>query len=239
MTAIDANAWNTYADSKPQRRPSNAAGELTWFNWTQYPDHGPGVELLGLRPGDRALDLGCGSGGNAAHLASLGVGIVGVDVSTRQLAKARERWPDTAGMDLHHEDALTHLRASPGTYAAVYSVFGAVYFSDPAILLPATRAALVPGGRLVFSQRPAVEGCYGAQASLIQRGPDEDPAVVRRWDHEPGTWIDLLRAAGFVRARAEILPAPPDSGRTEGTLLVRALRPGLPRREDPEGTDLS
>ncbi|MFX4291111.1 class I SAM-dependent methyltransferase [Streptomyces bohaiensis] len=238
MIETASAAWDAYAACSPERRPTNGSGARTWFNWTQYPDHGPGVELLGLRPGDRALDLGCGSGGNAAHLASLGVGTVGVDVSTRQLAKARERWPDHPGVELHLVDALTHLRASPGTYAAVYSVFGAVYFSDPAILLPAIRSALVPGGRLVFSQRPAVEGCYGAQASLIQRGPDEDPAVVRRWDHEHGTWIGLLRAAGFVRARAEILPAPPDSGRTEGTLLVRALRPGPPRCEDPEGIDL-
>ncbi|WP_346768669.1 hypothetical protein [Streptomyces sp. DASNCL29] len=34
-------AWDTYAQQKPQRRLVNAAGETTWFNWTQYPDHGP------------------------------------------------------------------------------------------------------------------------------------------------------------------------------------------------------
>ncbi|NJP66354.1 methyltransferase domain-containing protein [Streptomyces spiramenti] len=226
MIETASAAWDAYAARAPDRRPTNGVGARTWFNWTQYPDHGPGVELLGLRPGDRALDLGCGSGGNAAHLASLGIGAVGVDVSTRQLAKARERWPDHPGVELHLVDALTHLRASPGTYAAVYSVFGAVYFSDPEILLPAIRAALVPGGRLVFSQRPAVEGCYGAQASLIQRGPDEDPAVVRRWDYESDSWLSILRDAGFAACGAEILPAPLGGRRTEGTLLVRGQRPG-------------
>ena len=61
-----AIAWDTYARQRPERKPTNARGETTWFNWTRYPDHGPGAELLDLPPGGRVLDLGCGKGGNAA-----------------------------------------------------------------------------------------------------------------------------------------------------------------------------
>lgn len=71
-------------------------------------DHGPGAEVLALKPGDTALDLGCGAGENAAHLAGLGMRAVGIDLSPKQLAKARDRWSDVEGMELHQGDALAY-----------------------------------------------------------------------------------------------------------------------------------
>lgn len=221
MTA-NTLAWDTYARQKPERRRVNAAGEATWFNWTQYPDHGPGADVLGVRPGHRVLDLGCGKGGNLAHLATLGARAVGVDVSPAQLQRARERW-GLLGLSLHRQDAVDYLTSGGAEdFDSVFSVFGAVYFTDPARLLPAVRARLRPGGVLAFSQFPPVDGCYGCQASLIQRGPDEDPLVVRRWDYLPEAWEALLTEHGFRDVRARVIPAPPGR-RTTGTLLVRAV----------------
>ncbi|GLX52000.1 hypothetical protein Shyhy01_49500 [Streptomyces hygroscopicus subsp. hygroscopicus] len=215
-------AWDTYARQRPERRPVNAAGERTWFNWTQYPDHGPGAEVLGVRPGQRVLDLGCGKGGNLAHLAALGARAVGVDVSPAQLSAARERWSD-AGLVLYRREALEFLTADAGAdFDAVYSVFGAVWFTDPVRLLPAIRARLRPGGVLAFSQRPPVEGCYGCQASYINRSENEDPLVVRRWDYELDEWRGLLTGVGFHGVRAQVIPAPPGP-RKIGTVLVRAV----------------
>ncbi|KUN37653.1 methyltransferase type 11 [Streptomyces longwoodensis] len=215
-------AWDTYSKQRPERRPVNAAGETTWFNWTQYPDHGPGAEVLGVQQGHRVLDLGCGKGGNLAHLATLGARAVGVDVSPAQLQAARERWSG-AGLSLHRRDALEFLTAETGEdFDAVYSVFGAMWFTDPVRLLPAVRARLRTGGVLAFSQRPPVKGCYGCQASYINRGDDEDPLVVRRWDYELDDWHGLLAGFGFRDVRTKILPAPPGP-RTIGTILVRAV----------------
>ncbi|GGN59883.1 hypothetical protein GCM10011579_024450 [Streptomyces albiflavescens] len=216
-----AIAWDTYAQQRPERRPTNARGETTWFNWTQYPDHGPGAELLGVAAGSRVLDLGCGKGGNLAHLASLDCSAVGVDVSPAQLQGARERWGQMPGMELHRAEAVEFLRGATGMFDAVYSVYGAVWFTDPARLLPAVRERLRPGGRLVFSQQPPVEGCYGCQASYIPRGADEDPLVVKRWDYEPQVWERLLSEYGFTGTRATVLAAPPGN-RTVGTLIIQA-----------------
>lgn len=216
-----AIAWDTYSQQRPERRPTNARGETTWFNWTQYPDHGPGAELLEVNAGGRVLDLGCGKGGNAAHLAATGVRAVGIDVSPKQLAAARERWAGTPRLDLHETDAVRFLQQDREGFDAVYSVYGAVWFADPALLLPAVRERLRSGGRFVFSQRPPVEGCYGCQASYIPRGADEDPLVVKRWDYEPAVWETLLKEHGYTDVEATLLPAPPGNRRT-GTLIVRA-----------------
>ncbi|KQV05712.1 methyltransferase type 11 [Kitasatospora sp. Root187] len=217
-------AWDAYSASKPQRRPTNAKGETTWFNWTQHPDHGPGAELLSLKPGDSVLDLGCGSGGNLAHLATLGMRAVGVDLSPGQLSKARERWPDVSGMELHQGEALTLLAESSSTFDAVYSVFGAAYFTNPDLMLPAVLERLPSGGVFAMSQYPAIEGCYGCQASFIPRGPDEDPMVVKRWDYPPETWTAMLTSYGFEDVTATVLPAPAHRKRRIGTLLVTGKR---------------
>ncbi|MEU0135651.1 class I SAM-dependent methyltransferase [Streptomyces sp. NPDC006296] len=213
-------AWDTYSKQKPERRSTNAAGQSTWFNWTQYPDHGPGAEILGLSVGGAALDLGCGKGGNLAHLATLGAQAVGVDVSLAQIKAAGARWSDMQ-MALHRTEARCFLEETGDSYDAVFSVFGAVWFTDPALLLPAIRRRLRPGGVLAFSQRPPIEGCYGCQASYINRSEDEDPLVVKRWDYEPDRWAELLTEHGFSAATARVLPAPPGP-RKVGTLLVRA-----------------
>lgn len=83
------------------------------------------------------------------------------------------------------------------------------------------RERLRPGGRLVFSQRPPVVGCYGCQASYIPRDADEDPLVVKRWDYEPGVWEQILDRYGFRDVHAHVLAAPPGP-RTVGTLIIQA-----------------
>ncbi|GEB51846.1 class I SAM-dependent methyltransferase [Streptomyces cacaoi] len=216
-------AWDAYARSRPDRREANAKGETTWFNWTQYPDHGPGSEVLDLptEGNGRVLDLGCGKGGNAAHLAGSGHRVTGVDLSGVQLSAARRRWCDRPRLELLQKSAAQYLHESDEEFDAIYSVFGALWFTDPAVLLPAARRRLRPGGVLAFSQRPPVDGCYGPQAAHIDRGPDHDPYVLRRWDHSPGTWQTMLTHAGFPHTTATVLPAPPGPQQT-GTLLVTA-----------------
>jgi SAM-dependent methyltransferase len=216
-----AIAWDTYSRQRPERRQTNGRGETTWMNWTQYADHGPGAELLGLPAGGHVLDLGCGKGGNAAHLATLGAQAIGIDVSPVQLRAAQDRWGQTPGLELRRAEAVDFLQETTETFDAMYSVYGAMWFTDPARLLPAIRARLRLGGRLVFSQRPPVEGCYGCQASYIPRGADEDPLVVRRWDYEPHVWQQLLVAHGFRGVRTQVLAAPPGP-RTVGTLIIQA-----------------
>jgi len=49
------------------------------------------VEVLELEPGDRVLDLACGSGEHAVRLAKRGLEVVGVDIAPSLVAHCRER----------------------------------------------------------------------------------------------------------------------------------------------------
>ncbi|MEV0090485.1 class I SAM-dependent methyltransferase [Streptomyces sp. NPDC050738] len=220
----DTSAMDTYAQQKRDRRPASGGSDATWFNWTQYPAHGPGAEVLGIGPGASVLDLGCGKGGNLAHISTLGARAVGVDISLAQL-RAAKRWGARDGMALRHGSALEFLKGTSEDFDAVYSVFGAVWFSDPGVLLPAIRRRLRRGGVLAFSQRPPIVDCYGCQASYINRRPDQDPVVVRRWDYEPERWREILHEHGFTLMAAQVL-RPPPGPREIGTLLVRAAATG-------------
>ena len=77
---------------------------------------------LGLKPGQRVLDIGCGWGGMALYLASVAnVEVLGVTLSKEQLAIARAR-ADAAGLTGECEFALRDYRLVDETFDRVVSV---------------------------------------------------------------------------------------------------------------------
>ncbi len=117
-----------------------------------YTDHL--VRAIATSPGEQLLDVGCGNGAVSLALASVVApngGVVGVDISTPMLARARER-ASAAGLD-----GLTFLEADAQThhfdpvFDGIVSRFGVMFFDDPTAALTNLAAALRPGGRLAFA----------------------------------------------------------------------------------------
>jgi SAM-dependent methyltransferase len=120
------------------------------------------VEVLGLRAGDRVLDVGCGPGRHAHALARRGVVVHGVDISTRFVELARLDAPDGATFE-----RLDARRLEPSaTYDAAISLcqgaFGLLGRPDPdrpgptpidpdGEVLARMAAALRPGGAVAVS----------------------------------------------------------------------------------------
>ncbi|WP_327596121.1 class I SAM-dependent methyltransferase [Streptomyces chartreusis] len=125
--------------------------------------------------GGRVLDLGCEKGGNAVHLASLGMHAVGVDVSPAQLRAAGQRWGEMPGLELHHTEAIIYLQSGGEPFDAAYSVYGAVWFTDPGLLLPVLRERLRPGGRCSPSGRRS-RAATAAKPRTSRAAPTRTPS---------------------------------------------------------------
>jgi SAM-dependent methyltransferase len=109
------------------------------------------LEAAAPRPGERVLDVGCGCGTTSLMLAERvapGGSVVGVDISGPMLEVARGR-AGSAAVEFVEGDAGALRFASP--FDLAFSRFGVMFFSDPPAAFANLRAALAPGGRMVFA----------------------------------------------------------------------------------------
>jgi SAM-dependent methyltransferase len=114
------------------------------------------VDALGLAPGQRLLDVGCGPGRHAHALAAEGLEVVGVDISQRFVDLARTDAPPGATFERADARALTYDAEFDAAISLCQGAFGltggpgAPLDGDGAVLAGMARA-LRPGGRLAVS----------------------------------------------------------------------------------------
>lgn len=113
----------------------------------------------GVKPGERVLEIGCGTGAFTVPLAQA-VGergaVVGADISAAMLAGAHKRLAETGlrNISLIEADAQTY-KFEPGHFDLITSRFGVMFFADPAAAFANLFRAARAGGRLCFA-------CWGA-----------------------------------------------------------------------------
>lgn len=111
------------------------------------------ADLAALHPGDRVLDLCCGTGASAlpaARIVGPSGSVLGVDLTPALVAVARAQAARAGLTQARFEAAdVTTLTFAPGAFDAVVSVFGLFFLDDQAAMLRAAWEWLAPGGRLV------------------------------------------------------------------------------------------
>ena len=106
----------------------------------------------GVRPADRVLDIGCGTGQttrDAARAATSGSAL-GVDLSRPMVDRARQLSEEEGipNVDFELADAQVHPFA-PRDFTVGLSRFGTMFFADPVAAFTNIGRALRPGARLV------------------------------------------------------------------------------------------
>ncbi|HET7474594.1 MAG TPA: cyclopropane-fatty-acyl-phospholipid synthase family protein [Dermatophilaceae bacterium] len=154
---------------------------------------------LGLRPGMRMLDVGCGWGSFAIHAArEHGVRATGVTISAEQAAYARARVEAEGVGELVEIRVQDYRETDDGPYQAIASVGMAEHVGLAELPGYAARlhALLAPGGRLLnhaIARRPGPAGdAKGDRTSFIDRYVFPDGELVPM-----ATMVDALESAGL------------------------------------------
>ena len=175
------------------------------------------LEAAAPAPGERVLDIGCGSGTTVLAFAER-VGpagrVLGADIAEASVAVAGRRIAEAglAQARVVLADAATEA-FPPGGFDLVTSRFGVMFFGDPVAAFANLRRALAPAGRLAMAafRSPADNPWASAPAAAVRHlvapkpaGPEDpgqfafaDPARVRR----------ILDGAGF--REVALTPADP------------------------------
>lgn len=111
------------------------------FVWKKVSDL---LDLLAARPGERILDLGCGTGHLTAQIAAAGAQVVGLDMAPAMIEQARQAYPD---IRFDWGDARSFTYQDP--FDAIFSNAVLHWIKEPQQVIACVKRALRPGGRFI------------------------------------------------------------------------------------------
>src|SRR5213596_2079278 len=159
------------------------------------------VASLGITPGLKVLDLGCGDGTTALPAARLGADVLGVDIASnlveagnaraQSLGLANSRFQEGDASDLHELD--------DDSFDLVVSIFGAMFAPKPLDVAKELVRVTRPGGRIVMGNWIPNDPTLVAQILRISSSysppPPEGFVSPMTWGLESNV-IDRFAAAG-------------------------------------------
>ncbi|WP_308190683.1 methyltransferase domain-containing protein [Streptomyces sp. HPF1205] len=157
------------------------------------------VAFAGVPSGSRVLDVGCGIGGPALHLAGpMGCAVEGITLSARQAARANEKARDAGVADrarFHRLDALA-TGYPDEAFDVVWALESLMHIPDRAAFFAEALRLLAPGGILAVATWSVRTGELDeAERDLVEQILRHQvmPGFSSLDEHE-----QLARAAGFA-----------------------------------------
>ncbi len=172
---VQADFWNGLAGERWVREQAGLDEMLRPFG-------DAALEASRVASAEAVLDLGCGCGDTSLMLATR-VGprgrVVGVDLSTQMLNRAKERGAGVGHLSFLAGDA-SRVSLEKGAFDLLFSRFGVMFFSDPVGAFAHLGRALRGSGRIAFAcwrslaENPWVAVPFEAVVSILGR-PEPQP----------------------------------------------------------------
>lgn len=202
-----------------------ARGRAEGMEESHTPFVRPVFERLPLPPDGSYLDIGCGNGYTVrwAAAAAPDGSAVGIDVSSRMIALARELSADYPNAAFHVATFPDDHPLEPGSFEVVYSMEVFYYLPDLGAALAEVRRLLRPGGTF------ACQVDFYEENAASHAWPD-DVGVEMRLLSEAG-WREAFEGAGLEVTEQSRVRLPDDEASepwkaTEGSLVTLGRRPG-------------
>jgi ubiquinone/menaquinone biosynthesis C-methylase UbiE len=127
------------------------------------------VKTLGVGPGMRVLDLGCGDGTTAVPLARTGAEVTGIDISSPLVAAANRRAAELGlkNLKVREGDACNLEGVADDSFDLTLSMFGAMFAPKPFDVAKEMVRVTKPGGRVVMGNWIPGHPTYVAQVLRI------------------------------------------------------------------------
>ena len=208
MSATGSNQFDAAAYKRGTREQWQNAADA-WHRWGPQLEAwlGPATEVMldlaKVGPGSRVLDVAAGGGGQtlaAARRVGPGGAVLATDISPAilEFAAAEAKGASLTNVSIKEMDG-EHLDVPPGSFDAVISRVGLIYFPDQQAALTGMKNALRKGGRVaaIVYSTPDRNRFFSVPVSIIRRRANLPPPL----PGQPGPFS--MGAAGVLQAAYE------------------------------------
>lgn len=134
------------------------------------------IARLALKPGDRVLDVACGSGNLSMPAARDGAIVTGVDIATNLLEQARAR-AASEGLEIQFDEGdAEKLPYDDESFDVVVSMFGAMFAPRPELVAAELLRTCRSGGRIAMANWTP-EGFIGQMFKVTGKHVPPPPAM--------------------------------------------------------------